>query len=141
VQDAIEREASRIVDFALLEKVVMVSLVSIIFAQVLPDVRSTDLQLGVGVALVIIINTTLSHWLSRRGYSWASTLRQFVTMVLINALLTAAYVMFLSSTEGSVSVKTAAFFVLLLTLLVTLYDRYRQVYLMRFPPTASMLES
>jgi hypothetical protein len=141
VQDAIEREASRIVDFALLEKVVMVSLVSIIFAQVLPDVRSTDLQLGVGVALVIIINTTLSHWLSRRGYSWASTLRQFVTMLLINALLTAAYAMFLSSTEGSVSVKTAAFFVLLLTLLVTLYDRYRQVYLMRFPPTASMLES
>jgi hypothetical protein len=119
----------------------MVSLVSIIFAQVLPDVRSTDLQLGVGVALVIIINTTLSHWLSRRGYSWASTLRQFVTMLLINALLTAAYAMFLSSTEGSVSVRTAAFFVLLLTLLVTLYDRYRQVYLMRFPPTASMLES
>ena len=47
VQDAVEREAASIVDAALFEKIAMVSLVSIIFAQVLPDVVATNLQLAV----------------------------------------------------------------------------------------------
>lgn len=34
--------------------------------------------------------------------------------------------------RGQLSVTNVLFFVVLLTMLVTLYDRYRQVYLMRF---------
>ena len=50
---------------ALVEKIVLVSLLSIIFAQVLPEVRSTNLQLAIGMAILIMINTALSHWLAR----------------------------------------------------------------------------
>jgi hypothetical protein len=34
--------------------------------------------------------------------------------------------------DGAISLGSAVFFIVLLTLIVTLFDRYRQVYLMRF---------
>jgi hypothetical protein len=55
---------------ALVEKIVLVSLVSIIFAQVLPDVRATNTQIIIGVAVIITINTALSHGLVRLGIHW-----------------------------------------------------------------------
>jgi hypothetical protein len=126
-------EARSILDEALVEKVVLVSLVSIIFAQILPEVQATTLQLAIGVALVVTINTALSHWLTRRGIGWASILRQFVAMVMVNASLVLAYAGVLRRIGGSLDLATALLFALLLTLLVVLFDRYRQVYLMRFP--------
>jgi hypothetical protein len=38
----------------------------------------------------------------------------------------------MSRTVEPIQLVNAMFFVVLLTLLITLYDRYRQVYLMRF---------
>jgi chromate transport protein ChrA len=49
------------VDAALIEKIVMISLVSIIFAQVLPGVQATNLEIAIGVAFIVVINTALSH--------------------------------------------------------------------------------
>lgn len=128
-------EAQTIVDAALLEKVVMVSLVSVIFAQVLPEVNATNLQLVVGVALVVTINTVLSHWLARRGIGWVSILRQFIVMAAINSSLVLAYAGLLPYIGGSLDLATTLFFALLLTLIIVLFDRYRQVYLMRFALT------
>jgi hypothetical protein len=127
-------EAARIWDSALLEKVVLISLVSIIFAQVLPDARAGTLQIAVGVATIVTINTALSHWLARRGIEWAFTLRQFVVMMAVNLGLVLAYDLLASRLGGSIHLGSSIFFVLMLTLLVTLFDRYRQVYLMRFVP-------
>jgi hypothetical protein len=127
-------EARSIVDAALVEKVVLVSLVSIIFAHVLPDVRASNLQLAIGVGFVIVINTALSHWLARREFEWASLLRQFIVMAGVNLGLVLVYAWLLPEFDGSINLGTTLFFVLLLTLLVTLFDRYRQVYLMRFGP-------
>jgi hypothetical protein len=42
------------------------------------------------------------------------------------------YSLLLPEFDGSIDLGPTLFFVLLLTLLVTLFDRYRQVYLMRF---------
>ena len=131
-RDARAEEARSIVDAALVEKIVMVSLVSIIFAHVLPDMRASDLQLAVGVGFVVAINTVLSHWLARRGTEWASVLRQFVIMAAVNFGLVLVYAFLLPESDGSINVGTSLFFVLLLTSIVTMFDRYRQVYLMRF---------
>jgi hypothetical protein len=134
VRHAVALEASRIVDAALLEKMVLIALVSIIFAQVLPGVRATTLQLAIGVALVVLVNTALSHWLARRGFGWAFSLNQFVVLFAVNLGLVLGYAFFRSRYEEPVGLANVIFFVVLLTLLVTLYDRYRQVYLMRFGP-------
>jgi hypothetical protein len=134
VRSAVASEASRIVDAALVEKIILITLVSLSFAQVLPDVQSSNLQLAIGVALVVIINTALSHWLARRGFGWAFALRQFMVTAVVNLGLILAYAFLRSEFDAPVSIGNALFFALLLTLLVTLFDHYRQVYLMRLAP-------
>jgi len=132
VRSAVASEASRIVDAALLEKIVLITLVGMCFGQVLPGVQATNFQLTIGVALVVIVNTALSHWLARRGFGWAFSLWQFIALAVVNLVLLLVYALLRTRFDDPVSVANILFFVLLLTLLVTLYDRYRQVYLMRF---------
>ena len=50
----------------------------------------------------------------------------------VNLGLILTYALLRSRFDAPVSLANALFFVLLLTLLITLFDRYRQVYLMRF---------
>lgn len=124
-------KSNHFIDVALIEKIALVSLLSIIFAQVLPGVEASDIRIAIGVALIIIINTALSHWLSRRGSGWRSILQEFVVMTLVNFSLILAADFLLPRTDGSINLGTTLFFVLLLTLNVTLYDWYRQVYMHR----------
>lgn len=132
VRGAITREASRILDAALVEKIVLIALVSVSFAHVLPDVSAGDLVLAIDMALIVTINATLSHWLARRGVGWVFTFRQFVLLGAVNVALLLIYARARSSFALPISLTSAFFFILLLTLLVTLFDRYRQVYLIRF---------
>jgi len=131
-QRALAEEARSVVDAALFEKIVLVALVSLIFAQVLPDVQASSLQLTIGVAIIVVINTALSHWLARRGFGRVSVPRHFAVMGLVNAGLFLALGLLLPRQGGAIGFGSALFFVLLLTLIVTLFDRFRQVYLMRF---------
>lgn len=124
-------KSNRFIDIALIEKIALVSLLSIIFAQVLPGVKAGDIQIAIGVALLIVINTALSHWLSRRGKGWKSILQEFVVMTLVNFSLILAADFLLPRIDGSIDLGITLFFVLLLTLNVTLYDWYRQVYVHR----------
>jgi hypothetical protein len=134
VRSAVVSEARDIVDAALVEKIALVSLVSLCFAQVLPGVQASDLQLAIGVAVIVVLNTVLSHWLARHGFGAAFTLRQFIVLAGVNSAVMLVYAALRTRHEGAVSITNALFFVLLLTLLITLFDRYRQVYLMRFGP-------
>jgi hypothetical protein len=122
---------------ALFEKIALVSMVSVIFAQILPEVRATDLQVAVAVIFVIILNTVLSQWLAKRGTEWHSALLQFIVMTVINFGLVLVYAFLLPNFEGSINVGNTLFFVLLLTLIVTLFDRYHQVYQRRFVVSAA----
>ena len=131
VRSAVASEARQIVDTTLAEKIVLFALVSLCFAQVLPDVRATNLQLVIGVAFVVVVNTVLSHWLARRGFGWAFARQEFFVMLGVNLGLLLAYTFLRSRFEAPVGLANALFFAFLLTLLVTLYDQYRQVYLMR----------
>ena len=132
VRNAVASEASRIVDAALLEKIVLITLVSMCFGQVIPGMQATNFQLIIGVALIAIVNTALSHWLARRGFGWAFSLWQFIALAVVNLIALLVYAFLRTRFDDPVSITNMLFFALLLTLLITLYDRYRQVYLMRF---------
>lgn len=140
MQRARASEAERILDRALAEKVVLVSLLSIIFAQVLPDVQATNLQLSIAVGFVVTLNTALSHWLARRGTAWASALQEFVVMAVANSGLILLYGFLAPRVDGSVNLGNTLFFVLMLTLMVTLFDRYRPFYLARLAETKAPQE-
>jgi hypothetical protein len=136
VRSAVASEASRIVDAALLEKIVLITLVGMCFGQVLPGVQASNLQFALGVPVIVIVNTALSHWLARRGFGWAFSLWQFMALAVVNLIGLLVYAFLRTRFDDPVSVLNILFFVLLLTLLITLYDRYRQVYLMRFSESA-----
>jgi hypothetical protein len=124
-------ESGRLFDAALLEKIALVSLVSIIFAEILPDTSASGIEIAIGVGLLIIANTVISEWLARRGRSWETAIRQFLAMALVNGGVAVVAWLLLPEGEGKLHLGNALFFLLLLTLLVTLYDRYRPLYVTR----------
>ena len=73
----------------LAEKVVLLSLISVIFAQVLPDIRASNAGVAVGVAVLVIANARGQRGAGRRGRSWATTAQQFVAMLVINVAFVA----------------------------------------------------
>lgn len=111
---------------ALLEKVLLISMVAVVFSQVLPGVVATSLQLTAGVAFVVVTNAAISQWRLRSGALWASTLVQFLAMTAFNTvsvLLTAWLLR--RGADASFRISNTLFFLLLISLIVTLYDRYR----------------
>jgi hypothetical protein len=130
IRQAMRKWAFRIFDRDLLEKVALVALVTTIFTQVLPGAESDTLQIAVGVAIVTMVNTMLSHWLARRGYGLPDTLLEFVVVAAVNLVVLLIYNAVIS---GADDLTNTIFFVLLLTLIVTLFDRFQQVFFMRFP--------
>ncbi len=123
--------AERIFDRDLLEKLALVALLVAVFAQVLPNTRATTAQMVAGAAVIIVLNTVISHWLARRGISWRNALGQFIVVTAANLTIVAAF----QIVPGAQDLDDAAvaFFVLLLSVIVTLFDRFTEVHLARFP--------
>jgi hypothetical protein len=128
---AAEARAATLIDRELVGKVVLVSLVCVVFAQIVPGVRASDLQLAMGVSFVVAVNTAFSESLVRRRVSWSSTGLEFAATATVNLLAAVGFELFFPVELASIDLPQTAFFVLLLTLIVTLYDRYRPFYLVR----------
>jgi hypothetical protein len=125
--------ASKVFDRELLEKIVLVALVSVIFGRMLPGVEASPLGIAVGVAVVIAVNGWISDYLIRRartlGYHTAT--RQFLGTLVVNVVIVAIGQWILDVLRGP-TLQHALVFVLLLSLIVTLYDRYRPIHVTRF---------
>ncbi|MAT07065.1 MAG: hypothetical protein CL424_18690 [Acidimicrobiaceae bacterium] len=122
----------RVLEWDLVEKALLAGLISVIFAQVLPNTDATPLQTVFAVSVVVVANAVVSAWLARRGRSWETTMQQFLAMAAVNAGIMAAYWLFFR--RDSVDEGAAVFFLLLLTLIITLYDRYRPLRAAAYPP-------
>jgi hypothetical protein len=123
--------ARRLFDFEMFEKALLVSLVTVIFWRILPGVDASPVSITIGVTVVIVANTVISEGLVRYGVRWQSALLEFVVMAVVNTLVVAAYVVILPFVDGAIDVPATLFSVLLLTLLVTMYDRFRPYYQVR----------
>ena len=110
-------------DAVLVEKVVFMSLVAVIFAQIVPDVRSSNLGIAIGVAVLVVLNTLVSEWIYRRGHSWQNSFTAFVATLVINVGI--VFADSLLSPRRDAPNRSTLFVVLLLSLLIALYDRYR----------------
>ncbi len=123
--------SGRFIDHELVEKIALVSLVSIIFSQMLPNVETTPLAMAIGVTVLVTSNTAISEWIARRGRGWGSALRQFISMAVLNIGLTITFLWIIPMELTRMSAQTTLFFLLLITLIITLYDMYRPKYLVR----------
>jgi hypothetical protein len=114
------------------EKVFLVGFLVVIFAQVLPDLRSTNLELFLGSAVLVTVNAAVSLWVARGARGVESKLVAFGARVIMNVGLVLLADWLLRRENGDLNEVAALFFVLLLSLLTLLDDRYRPVHDMRF---------
>jgi hypothetical protein len=132
---AIDRErrriAEQVVDLELLEKVVLIGLVSFIFSRMLPGSDPTAIDVLLGVAFVVVVNTVISSLLVRRGDRPHGAVQQFGVTLAINVAIVLAGQFVLATLRG-IQLEHALVFVLLLSVIVTGYDRYRPLYRARF---------
>ena len=103
------------------EKVALIALVSTIFGQML-QLGLTNFQVVGATAIVVVVNALLSSWLGRRGVEWRSTATEFVTLAAINSVVLSVLTRLVS--DGRTNRGGALFFGLLLTLIITMYDRF-----------------
>ncbi|MCH7625450.1 MAG: hypothetical protein IIC83_05965 [Chloroflexi bacterium] len=122
----------KFLNMAFVEKIVMVSLVGIIFAQVLPDMRASSIEIIVAGIILILINTSLSQWLARQGSGWTATFREFIVLLAVNFVLILIIAILLPTFDGSINLVNVIFFTLLFTIVTTMLDRFRQQHLGRF---------
>ena len=89
-------------------------------------------QLAVLVGVIIVLNAALSAWLARQGFGPGPALRQFIVTALLNVGILVALLALVGVLGSPIALERVAFLLLLVTLLVTLYDRYRPEYVARF---------
>ena len=114
-----------------LEKVVLVGLLSIIFAQVLPNTDVSTLQLFAGLGVFVVVNTAITLAAARAGRSVESLLASFAIRAAVNLGLMVGVELVLSPGQGSFNLSAAMFFVALLSLITAFHDRFRPVFEVR----------
>ena len=119
--------AREIFDRDLAEKLALTALLTSIFAQMLPGLAigrpAAVLPVVLGAVGVVLLTTVLSHVLARRGVGWTNTLGQFLVMLGANFIVVFLY----QALPGARDLPDAAvaFFVFLLSVIVTLFDRFQ----------------
>ena len=113
-------------DIDLLEKIVLVALITVIFAEVLAT-GASPIQVMIGVAMIVVANAAVTQWLAKRGHAWTTTASLFVAMLVVNVGVVIAYLVVLARGDRPANRAATVFFILLLTLIVTCYDRYRPI--------------
>lgn len=117
--------------WSLLEKVVLVGLISIVFAQVL-GARASPTQIVLAVLIFVAINAGVSHAISSRGHRWWTATAQFGTLAAINSATVEIFVLLRDRLTADADPSRAFFLVLLISLLIALYDRYRAMRVSRW---------
>jgi hypothetical protein len=118
----------RLLSAATGEKVALVGLIWIVYAQILPGATATSTQRLVGTALAVLVNAAISLWAARSARGIEGPLLAFGARVVVNAGL----VLLANQVLAVLDAATALFFILLLSLLTSLDDRYRPIHAIRF---------
>jgi len=102
-------------------------LIAVVYGNILPGVRSTTLELFVGVAVVVIVNAGFTLALARRSWSTPSMALAFLARLLVNIALVLVEDWLLRRGGGDLNVGNTVFFMSLISLITTMHDRYRPV--------------
>lgn len=129
----------RLISAGTLENVVLIGLLWVIYAQVLPGTLTTPGRLFLGVAGFVVVNVAVSLWVARSARGVEPVLTAFGFRVLMNAGLIVLAGWLVSRGGGSFHEGNALFFVLLLSLITMLDDRYRPIHEMRLDPASAAL--
>lgn len=113
--------------WATAEKIVLVGLLAVVFAQSLPGVRASNLQLFVGVGGLVVVNTAFTLAMARRRTSFASLGVAFFARLVANVVFVLVSDLLLGREGGDIDFIDTLFFLSLISLITTVHDRYRPV--------------
>lgn len=108
----------------LLEKVVFVALLTVIFGHALPNVTVDNVRLAGGAATLALLNAAASQAIRRHGHTWAHTTSQFLATFAINVGIVVVAIALSPRASGAPS-RLAWFALVLLSMMIALFDRYR----------------
>jgi uncharacterized membrane protein YgdD (TMEM256/DUF423 family) len=131
-QHARRLRRSRVLWGELVEQICLLALLCVIFAEILPGVGATPLQVTLGVVAIVCANTAISMGFARSGRTGIeSAATRFAALVAANlALVFLASLILTDSADFQLG--AGLFFGSLITLIVWLYDVYKPVYDVRF---------
>jgi len=124
-RDAWTASHVRVWSWSTLEKVVLIGLLSTIYARILPGLEVSDLRMFVGIAVFVLINAAISIAVARRAGSREGLAAAFGARVAVNVGLVLVARLLLGS--SALDLSPTVFFVLLISLLVTYHDRFAPV--------------
>jgi hypothetical protein len=132
IDEAHERAAyqaahRKVFDSTTLEKTFLIGLISIIYGEVLPGVEASNIEMFLGIAGFVVINSAIGLWAAKRGYSWNSMAVSFGVVLATNVVLVVLADVLLSRGPGQLHLVDALFFIFLFSILTTLYDHYRPI--------------
>ncbi|MEV5963219.1 hypothetical protein AB0L70_15730 [Kribbella sp. NPDC051952] len=117
----------KVFDMASVEKIFLIGLISVIYGRVLPGVEANDLELFLGIAVFVVLNSAIGLWSVRRGYGWDSAWISFAAVFAINVVLVVVAELLLQRRDDDLPLTDTLFFVFLVSILTMLYDRYHPV--------------
>src|SRR3954451_18513007 len=111
-----------------LEKVVLVGLVSVIYAQILPGIDDSNFRVFVSVGVLVVVNAGITLLASRREWTIESASLAVAERIVANVVLVFAADQFFGHYAAGWD---TFFFLCLISLITTLHDRYQPVYAYR----------
>lgn len=109
------------------EKVALVSLVTLIFLRIVPSADRSVLGVITGTAALIGVSTVRNRWLADRSVLWRSVVVQFVAMYVLDIALVLVWRELLPMPNGRTPVGSTLFLTSLLTLIVVMFDRFQAI--------------
>jgi hypothetical protein len=123
------RSTEGVISPQLVDKVALVSLVGIAYAEILPDVHANAVQLAFGVGALVIASAVMSERLARNDVRWRSPTAEFATLCAVNAPMMFALVMLnrFIPVSASVGLTAALGYVAIVSMVIAVYDRSRDI--------------
>jgi hypothetical protein len=134
-------EAEKLFNNGMIEKIALLSLIVGIFGMVLPGIDISNLRLVIGVAIIVVLNTIITEWFARQGMSFDTMMKSFIGVVLANFLIVLVYALIVRRGDGEINSGATLFFVFLISIIITLFDRYRPIYLRRVAAEGGVVAS
>lgn len=122
-------DRNAILSMAVAEKVLLLGTIAVIFSQILEGARATDLQLTLGVVAVVVLNAIVSLVPFERESRYGSTALQFASTAVINGAIVGTGILLrrTAGVEAYLPAGDALVYLGLISLIITMYDRYRVI--------------
>jgi hypothetical protein len=109
----------------LMEKLALVTLVGMVFAEFVPSIDANALQISLGFGFLVVANAAVTAWFDDEAASPRSAAADVAVMCAINVPIAFALLGVASWLDASVATTSALGLAVLAGLLIGLHDRYR----------------